>query len=486
MAISGQFNNSFFGQQSYNQQQDMNESMAQSGSIGSLPTMPTATTSNTMSHMNKTDSHAVLMELFARDQDLVRQATEGAKQRAATLAASQGPGNMGINQIQNGQQITSMGVQMPQIGSQHPMNKIAGGSSTLNKLGSVPSLNSWPHFSSVSSLNNLGTMTGVKSISNMSGADLVNQGSLNKQGNLAQVKSLESMGRTDSFAFLEVFFDNPLTGATQAQRGVKREREEDDNVGLSLDPDDPPTPTASAPSNVGTNATNTVSVPAAAPIKAEVKDKDGLKRAYDDALAARGLISVSRSSEKLTDLALPAKMQRTISQDYLKSMNGGGSATFTSFPFAANTPAATSTNQAPPAPLPPPPPVPTSSAFNAPTQQYTGQTTQQQFKINTMAPLSDPSQSGASVEVPSSAKCALCNCINVDTQLRPCGHMFHGRCLKPSLQNAVGPPKCPIDHINMQSAVLAVPTEESEMTANRPTNFQPSSASPVPKTEPSA
>lgn len=38
--------------------------------------------------------------------------------------------------------------------------------------------------------------------------------------------------------------------------------------------------------------------------------------------------------------------------------------------------------------------------------------------------------------------------------------MFHGSCLKPSLQNAMGPPICPIDHIPMQSAVLAVPTDE--------------------------
>lgn len=430
----------------------------------------------------------MLMELFARDQDLVRQATEGAKQRAAQAAQGQG-GQMINNNGNNGQQqmTTSMGVQVPQIGSQHPMNKIVGGSSTLNKLGSVPSLNSWPHFSSVSSLNNLGTMTGVKSINNMSGADLVNQGSLNKQGNLAQVKSLESMGRTDSFAFLEVFFDNPLTGA--AQRGIKREREEDDNVGLSLDPDDSSSPTTNPSSGGGPSAVNTT-VPAPVPIKPEAKDKDGLKRAYDDALAARGLISVSRSSEKLTDLALPAKMQRTISQDYLKSMNGGAPTTFTSFSFPSNAAAAAVTGQPVPAPLPPPPPVPTASAFKTAGQQYTGQTTQQQFKNSVgalTAPLSDPSQSGASVEVPSSAKCAICHCINVDTQLRPCGHMFHGRCLKPSLQNAVGPPKCPIDHINMQSAVLAVPTDESEMTTNRPTTFQTSTSSPVLKAaEPSA
>ena len=37
---------------------------------------------NPTDQMVNTDSHAVLMELFARDQDLVRQATEGAKLKA--------------------------------------------------------------------------------------------------------------------------------------------------------------------------------------------------------------------------------------------------------------------------------------------------------------------------------------------------------------------------------------------------------------------
>jgi hypothetical protein len=48
----------------------------------------------------------------------------------------------------------------------------------------------------------------------------------------------------------------------------------------------------------------------------------------------------------------------------------------------------------------------------------------------------------------------------VDTQLRPCGHMFHERCLKPSLQVPVGQPKCPIDNTPIQSALLAIPTDE--------------------------
>ena len=82
---------------------------------------------------------------------------------------------------------------------------------------------------------------------------------------------------------------------------------------------------------------------------------------------------------------------------------------------------------------------------------------------NTMPPSQtdqpmNPDLTSNSVQVPSSTKCALCSTVSVDTQLRPCGHMFHGRCLKPSLQNALGPPKCPLCDTSMQSAILAVPT----------------------------
>jgi hypothetical protein len=152
-------------------QYNQNDTIGTSASIGSLPPMGISSSTN---NLNKTDSHAVLMELFTRDQDLVRRQKEIAALQAAQSGA-----------VSNTQS---------QVGSQHPMSsKITGGSSTLNKLGNVPSMNSWPHFSSVSSLNNLGTMTGVKSITHMSGADLVSQGSLNKKGNLAQVKSIENM-----------------------------------------------------------------------------------------------------------------------------------------------------------------------------------------------------------------------------------------------------------------------------------------------------
>jgi hypothetical protein len=39
-----------------------------------------------------------------------------------------------------------------------------------------------------------------------------------------------------------------------------------------------------------------------------------------------------------------------------------------------------------------------------------------------------------------SPQSAFCSTNSADTQLRPCGHVFHGRCLKPSLQNTSGPP----------------------------------------------
>jgi hypothetical protein len=179
----------------------------------------------------------------------------------------------------------------------------------------------------------------------------------------------------------------------------------------------------------------------------ESSDSTGtLKRAYDDALAARGLISVSRSCENLTDLALPAKMQRTLSQEYLRQQSSQqqyGQYQYSSAPAPSDQSSSNQQDQ------------------NA-SQQYPGQM-QQQYQSGDqkgMGFMSDPSVTNASVEVPSATKCALCHQTNVDTQLRPCGHMFHERCLKPSLQAPMGPPKCPVDHIPMQSALLAVPTDE--------------------------
>lgn len=190
--------NSYLSQPPQQKQQQATtlEILAQSSSLGSLP-LYSSSGGDSSNCLNKSDSHAVLMELFVRDQDLVRQYTEGMKLRAAAAVAAAAAAAATGNSILPQQQ--AVGVQsqasLPQV--QHPMtNATKGGMGiSTSKLGNVQSLNSWPHFSSVSSLNNLGSMTGVKSITNMSGADLAGLGSLNKKGNLAQVKSMESMVR---------------------------------------------------------------------------------------------------------------------------------------------------------------------------------------------------------------------------------------------------------------------------------------------------
>jgi hypothetical protein len=255
-------------------------------------------------------------------------------------------------------------------------------------------------------------------------------------GNLAQVKSIENMGRGDSFAFLEVFFDDKSgltsSNSSNGQRGVKREREEDDGaIGLSLDGDDGASPGQQQapppqPSAVESGAPTPAPLPEDGKDTQEGGDGEGgtLKRAYDDALAARGLIAVRRSCEKLTDLALPAKMQRTLSQEYIKQHNQGQPMG----DFFSTT----------------------NSAY-APNSNIGANVQQQQYPPQQQPP-------GESVAVPMSAKCALCGTVNVDTQLRPCGHMYHGRCLKPSLQNTGMPPQCPICSTSMQSAILAVPS----------------------------
>ncbi|KAL3791302.1 hypothetical protein HJC23_006031, partial [Cyclotella cryptica] len=412
-----------------------------SNSIGSLPPPNMNATSSTASLSNqmiKTDSHAVLMELFARDQYLVRQAAS----------------SKGSNNNNNTEQVR---FNIPPAAS--AASSAATAAVPIQKQHSVtfdrvPTLSSWPHFSSVSSLNNLGGIQGVKSITNLSMADLSSQGNLNKMGNLAQVKSFENMGRGDSYAFLEIFFDDKsgMNGSSSvggnSQRGIKREREDDDAIGLSLDGDDAGTPVAAVSGNkhnASEEGHESGNMPPCAPIiDDDGDDADGgqLKRAYDDALAARGLIAVRRSCEKLTDLALPAKMQRTLSQEYIRQhAQGQPMGDFFSSCNSQYAPHATynmATNNAPPYPTDN---IPSSTDPVPP--------------IN-----SDPSNISAntSVQVPSSTKCALCATVSVDTQLRPCGHMFHGRCLKPSLQNAVGPPKCPMCGTSMQSAILAVPT----------------------------
>jgi hypothetical protein len=360
------------------------------------------------------------MELFARDQDLVRQATESARLKAETRTTQgEQPSHQPSSQM-----------------SQHPMMK-APSSGGL----AVPTLNSWPHFSSINSLNNLGTIPGVKSITSMSGADLAGKGSLGRMGNLAQVKSMESMGKNDSYAFLEVFFgDRSSTnlsgmGGRDNNKGtMKLNGEEDNEIGLSLEDESPSQPVKKEypnppPTSSAVQPASMTGVPSESSM--DRMDSGTLKRAYDDALAARGLMAVSRSSEKLTDLILPPKMQRTLSQEYIKQQTQS----FGQYKYTSN------------------PALPSTESSESPChQQYPGQ--------QPVEPQCDDGETDGHVKVSSTTTCAICNQTNVDTQLRPCGHMFHERCLKPSLQTPMGQPKCPIDDIPMHSAVLAIPTEE--------------------------
>jgi hypothetical protein len=368
---------------------DSQQNLATCNSIGTLAQISSS------AQLSKTDSHAVLMELFARDQDLVRQATESARLKAEKqqAAATQG-------QPQQGTQ-----------SSQHPM----ANAPSQSGFQSVPSLSSWPHFSSITSLNNLGSLPGVKSIASMSGQDLASKGSVNRMGNLAQVKSMESLGKNDSYAFLEVFFgDRSSTNLSGMGGGTstsgtnpksmlhKPSGDEDNEIGLSLDDESPAHPIknellqSASPQVAVTNSASSIGSLGQGqgmgmPDSSSVVDDNSLKRAYDDALAARGLISVSKSCEKLTEL--PAKIQRTLSQTLLDKEQrkqfqeqSGGSYT------------------------------PYSGSWSKPsTDQYPGeQPVEPQMSSN-----------GNGVRVASNTACALCNQISADTQLGPCGHMFH-------------------------------------------------------------
>lgn len=410
-----------------------------STSIGTLPQLSSA------ANLNKTDSHAVLMELFARDQDLVRQATESARLKAESRLLGQ------QQQQQQPQPQPQQHPQPPQPSSQqqsqHPMK-----APNNQGLQSVPTLNSWPHFSSINSLNNLGTIPGVKSITSLSGADLATKGNLNKMGNLAQVKSMESMGKNDSYAFLEVFFGDRSSTNLSGMGGKDSKAikgsgggDEDNEIGLSLEDE--------SPSHTILNKRETpLSGPLpSAPLSTHMSqdsmlDSGTLKRAYDDALAARGLMSVSRSSEKLTDLVLPAKIQRTLSQELMSKAPPQTS--FLSFGYSSA-------------------PVPLADSPSPSHQQYPGQQAAEPLPADSGM---DTHETDGHVKVSSATTCAICHQTNVDTQLRPCGHMFHERCLKPSFQTPVGPPKCPVDDVPIHSAVLAVPTDDPSSQTSKPSD----------------
>jgi hypothetical protein len=484
------------------------QQQSQSSSLGAnnqlMDTSMGHTSSGNGGHLSKADSHAVLMELFARDQDLVRQATESARLKAEQSKQQQQQQQSQFGQPQS-QSSLSGGVYNQQlqqsqmyVSSQNTMKApvLSSASFLSNPMQAVPSMNSWPHFSSITSLNNLGSIPGVKSIASLSGADLASKGSLGKMGNLAQVKSMESMmGKNDSYAFLEVFFcdrnsSTNLMGMGGAgayatgvnQKGAKESsnnnnnNNEDNEIGLSLEDESPVHPIkkeyngamsssfASSNSMSGQQQQNQSNADSAMRNQSNttsIMDTGGtLKRAYDDAMAARGLISVSRSSEKLTDLVLPEKIQRTLSQEFISksqqqqhaqhqqsqtSTNSHQQLYGTTY-SAYNT---TSDYSQYPGQQPTEPAGNTGSNNSA---GYSGDNSS-----NSQTPISGQQQQNH-VQVAASTTCGICNQPNVDTQIRPCGHMFHEECLKPSLKNPLGlPPKCPIDDSIIRSAVLAVP-----------------------------
>lgn len=264
------------------------------------------------------------------------------------------------------------------------------------------------------------------------------------------------MGKNDSYAFLEVFFGDKTSsnnlhgvGAGTSSRGMKREREEDNEIGLSLDDESPSATNALATttSNEGTSFLNS-------------SGSDTLKRAYDDAMAAQGLLHISRSSEKLTDLALPTKMQKTLSQDFSRQKHDQDvgqnrnmeqqKSEGKQFPLSST---ATATLVKP--------------SQDSESQQYPAQPTAQSGATST------------AVQVHPETRCALCGLPGVDTQLRPCGHMFHEKCLKPLLEGNM-PPKCPIDGTLIESALLAIPMESSgPIQSQKNWSLVPSASSPA-------
>jgi Zinc finger, C3HC4 type (RING finger) len=387
------------------------------------------------------------MELFARDQDLVRQATESARLKAESKQHQQQHEGQ-VASVCNQQSSGTGQQQSAAPTSQHPMMKAPSG-----VLG-VPSLNSWPHFSSITSLNNLGTIPGVKSITSLSGVDLASKGNLNKMGNIAHVKSMESMGKNDSYAFLELFFgDRSSTnlsgmggGMGISNRGMlstKQHGDDDNEIGLSLEDESPSHTTRKeflAQASLNQQPAFGSSVISNA--GQAQQDTGYLKRAYDDALAARGLMSVSRSCEKLTDLELPMKIQRTLSQEFLNIEHEQQiRQQVQQQQHMKDLDQECSQQQ-----------------YKVSSHQYPGQQATEPHgnEMEGVSSGSNISQDGH-VQVASSTACALCSQTNIDTQLRPCGHMFHERCLKPNLSNSGEQPKCPIDDIPIRSAVLAVP-----------------------------
>ena len=133
--------------------------------------------------MVKTDSHAVLMELFARDQEV--RAGEGRGVTFLTLMISNTTCCSKL--VRQAAERTAQETQEKGGGAPLPPpspNGAGGGPGSPVKMPNSPGAGAtWPHFTSVSSLASIGgQIPGVKSITNLSAAD-------SKTSVLAHVKS---------------------------------------------------------------------------------------------------------------------------------------------------------------------------------------------------------------------------------------------------------------------------------------------------------
>jgi hypothetical protein len=260
---------------------------------------------------------------------------------------------------------------------------------------------------------------------------------------------MESMGKNDSYAFLELFFGDrsstnlsgiggSMGNLNKGMFGSKQHQGEEDNeIGLSLEDESPSH--ISRKEYLAQSSINYSTAFGSSISSNSGQDSGYLKRAYDDALAARGLISVSRSCERLTDLELPAKIQRTLSQEFL------------------NMEQEQKLRQQVQQQQQPEDQVFTPHQNNASSHQYPGQQAAEPHSCENEVSSNGITNQDVHVQVASSTSCVLCSQTNIDTQLRPCGHMFHERCLKPCLSTSGEHPKCPIDDIPIHSAVLAIP-----------------------------
>ena len=357
-----------------------------SGGMSGVPASPPSSSALYDHGMVKTQSHAVLMELFARDEELV------ARDQEQAANSSKYPQEFNVGG--GGEQVAGAGHHYHHHQQQQQQSGVTSGLD-LTAL-------------------NAPTIPCVKSINS--------------------INRMEGLGRGDSYAFLEVFFNASVNAPVPMVA-----KKEEDNVGLSLEEEDaegrngstplqpsslasslplqpavvsrtaelPVPPPKVAPGltsslSTGSSGANAAPLAAAAtataaaaaaagaaspnlPERPPEDEPKSLKRAYDDALAAKGLISVSKSSENL--MSLPGLMQKSISQEFkLKHSRG---------------------------------------------------------------------RNGEAVDGEGSV-CKICKQPGADTILRPCGHMFHGSCLKQHTAFSSAVPVCPIDNIPMESAVLAI------------------------------